>query len=122
QHAGVQISLHRRPDRFHRFIPEDFAGARRPRQSALNAQNRRPLSMTCIHVVSRVATAAALLAGVAVQGHAFAADPSVLTGIIKSPAGEPMGGVTVSAKAVGSTITTTVFTDESGNYYFPALP
>ena len=33
-----------------------------------------------------------------------------------------MGGVTVSAKAEGQTITTTVFTDESGQYYFPALP
>ena len=33
-----------------------------------------------------------------------------------------MGGVTVSAKAEGSTITTSVFTDETGNYYFPPLP
>ena len=33
-----------------------------------------------------------------------------------------MGGVTVSAKADGATITTTVFTDETGNYYFPPLP
>jgi streptogramin lyase len=30
--------------------------------------------------------------------------------------------VTVSAKAEGSLITTTVFTDEAGAYYFPALP
>ena len=33
-----------------------------------------------------------------------------------------MGGVTVSAKAAGSSITTTVYTDEAGNYYFPPLP
>ena len=33
-----------------------------------------------------------------------------------------MGGVTVSAKADGATITTTVFTDAKGNYYFPPLP
>ena len=33
-----------------------------------------------------------------------------------------MGGVTVSAKADGTTITTTVFTDEAGDYYFPPLP
>ncbi len=51
-----------------------------------------------------------------------AADPAVLTGTITSPAGEKLGGVTVSAKAVGSTITTTVFTDEAGAYYFPPLP
>ena len=53
---------------------------------------------------------------------AVAADPAVLTGTITAPAGEKLGGVTVSAKAVGSTITTTVFTDETGAYYFPPLP
>jgi streptogramin lyase len=53
---------------------------------------------------------------------ALSADPTVLTGTITAPAGEKMGGVTVSAKAKGSTITTTVFTDEAGNYYFPTLP
>jgi len=47
---------------------------------------------------------------------------ALLSGTIKSAAGEPLGGVTVSAKADGSTITTTVFTDESGRYYFPPLP
>ena len=45
-----------------------------------------------------------------------------LTGAIKSPSGEAMAGVTVSAKAEGQTITTTVFTDEAGNFYFPPLP
>jgi virginiamycin B lyase len=45
-----------------------------------------------------------------------------LSGIVKSPSGETMGGVTVSAKAEGATITTTVFSDESGGYYFPPLP
>jgi streptogramin lyase len=52
---------------------------------------------------------------------AFAAD-ALLTGTIKSATGEAMGGVTVSAKADGATITTTVFTDEAGAYYFPPLP
>jgi streptogramin lyase len=56
---------------------------------------------------------------------AFAAD-ALLSGVIKSPTGEAMGGVTVSAKAQGTTpgttITTTVFTDASGAYYFPPLP
>lgn len=51
----------------------------------------------------------------------MAAD-SRLTGAIKSAAGESLGGVTVSAKADVSTITTSVFTDDSGNYYFPPLP
>jgi streptogramin lyase len=47
---------------------------------------------------------------------------SVLTGAVTSATGEKMGGVTVSAKGEGSPIATSVFTDESGNYYFPPLP
>lgn len=47
---------------------------------------------------------------------------SLLTGAITSAGGEKMGGVTVSAKANKSTITTSVFTDDAGNYYFPPLP
>src|SRR6266705_634774 len=47
---------------------------------------------------------------------------ALLTGTITSTAGEKMGGVTVSAKAERSPITTSVFTDETGNYYFPSLP
>ena len=47
---------------------------------------------------------------------------ALLSGMIKSSDGKAMGGVTVSAKPEGGTITTTVFTDEAGNYYFPPLP
>ena len=43
-------------------------------------------------------------------------------GAVSSAGGEKMGGVTVSAKADGSTITTSVYTDDTGNYYFPPLP
>ena len=70
--------------------------------------------------VARVVTliAVAMLLGFA---SARAAD-AVLSGTITSSAGEPMAGVTVSAKAQGATITTTVFTDQHGNYYFPPLP
>jgi streptogramin lyase len=52
---------------------------------------------------------------------ANAAD-AVLSGSIASAAGEKLGGITVSAKSVGGTITTTVFTDERGDYYFSPLP
>jgi hypothetical protein len=45
----------------------------------------------------------------------------ILSGVIKSSTGETMGGVTVSAKPEGGAITTTVYTDETGNYYFPPL-
>jgi hypothetical protein len=52
---------------------------------------------------------------------ALAAD-ALLAGTITSASGEKMGGVTVSAKADGATVTTTVFTDAAGSYYFPPLP
>ena len=50
-----------------------------------------------------------------------AADP-VLTGAVTSSSGQKLEGVTVYAKMDGSTITTSVFTDETGTYYFPPLP
>ena len=50
-----------------------------------------------------------------------APDASLLTGTVKSAAGARMSGVTVSAKLDNSTITTSVFTDEEGSYYFPPL-
>ncbi len=46
---------------------------------------------------------------------------ALLSGTIKSDDGKPMGGVTVSAKPDGGTITTTVFTDEAGQYFFPGF-
>ena len=51
---------------------------------------------------------------------ARAGDP-ILSGTVVSASGEKMGGVTVSAKAGGTSITTTVFTDEAGDYYFPPM-
>jgi hypothetical protein len=69
--------------------------------------------------------AARLALGVALSSllpAAAGAADALLSGTIKSAAGETMGGVTVSAKAEGATITTTVFSDESGGYYFPPLP
>ena len=47
---------------------------------------------------------------------------ALLSGTIKSPDGKAMGGVTVSAKPDGGTITTTVYSDDAGRFYFPALP
>src|SRR5579883_843183 len=70
-------------------------------------------------LASSVAVAALLACAAALP--ASAAD-ELLSGTIKSSAGEAMGGVTVSAKPQGGTITTSVFTDEAGNYYFPELP
>ena len=51
---------------------------------------------------------------------ASAAD-QLLAGTVLSSTGEKLGGATVSAKAEGSAITTSVFTDDQGNYYFPPM-
>lgn len=45
-----------------------------------------------------------------------------LSGRITSADGKPLEGVAVSAKAVGSTMTTSVWTNQQGDYYFPPLP
>jgi virginiamycin B lyase len=66
-------------------------------------------------------TVAALAATVFIPMSAQASDV-LLSGSITSAAGEKLAGVTVSAKAERATITTTVFTDEGGDYYFPPLP
>jgi streptogramin lyase len=47
---------------------------------------------------------------------------ALLSGTITSAGGEKLSGVTVSAKKEGSTVTTSVYTDDSGAYYFPPLP
>ena len=49
------------------------------------------------------------------------AGPTPLAGTVTGPDGEGMGGVTVSARAEGAPITTSVLTDEAGRYYFPPL-
>src|SRR3977135_3795316 len=45
----------------------------------------------------------------------------IMSGGIKSYAGQALGGGMVSAKPEDGTITTTVLTDEAGRYYFPPL-
>ncbi len=67
------------------------------------------------------ALAVALLAATALTP-ARAADEAHLSGTVSSAAGDKMAGATVSAKAAGQSVTTTVFTDEIRQYYFPALP
>ncbi len=60
---------------------------------------------------------------ISVSAWAYGADENgaLLAGIVKSDSGEKISGVTVSAKAEGRTITTTVFTDGQGDYYFPPM-
>ena len=67
-----------------------------------------------------IVTTLTAVAAILVSVPAFA--DALLSGTVKSSDGKAMGGVTVSAKPDGGTITTTVFTDDAGQYYFPALP
>ena len=46
---------------------------------------------------------------------------TMLTGKIQAANGKPLEGVTVSARDVEKAFTTTVFTDDRGNYFFPVL-
>jgi streptogramin lyase len=46
---------------------------------------------------------------------------TLLNGTTRSASGQALEGVTVSARAEGTTITTSVFTDENGFYIFPPL-
>ncbi|HEY6259380.1 MAG TPA: carboxypeptidase regulatory-like domain-containing protein [Xanthobacteraceae bacterium] len=71
--------------------------------------------------VTLAAIAAAGLAATALIPISAQAADVLLSGSITTASGEKLNGVTVSAKAEGSTITTTVFTDDAGNYYFPPL-
>ena len=78
--------------------------------------------MKLSHFLNRTtALATAFGTVILASSNLYAADV-MLSGVIKSVAGEKMGGVTISAKADGSTITTSVYTDETGEYVFPPLP
>ena len=71
-----------------------------------------------------VAGAATLLTGATTLlavGATHAAE-QLLSGAISSRSGQKLEGVTVSAKMHGRTIATSVYTDTTGNYYFPPLP
>jgi len=77
---------------------------------------KSPRSYTMIGTVFAAAMSATALTPIT----ANAAD-AVLSGTIKSADGAALGGVTVSARLDGSNMVTSVFTDETGNYYFPPL-
>jgi streptogramin lyase len=72
------------------------------------------------HGIAKVLLLASAAAIVIAPASASAAD-HILSGSVASAAGEKLGGATVSAKLEGSTITNSVYTDESGNYYFPPM-
>jgi hypothetical protein len=69
----------------------------------------RRMSLIALAVVAVMAAASAVWIP---RGLQAAPSAALLTGSVKSASGEKLGGVTVSAKMEGSTITTTVFTDD----------
>src|SRR5712671_7722785 len=65
-----------------------------------------------------LASVAGLVVGFAAGG---ASADQLLTGAITSASGQKLEGVLVSAKKEGSTITTSVYTDQNGEYFLPAM-
>src|SRR6516162_2374264 len=65
-----------------------------------------------------LASVAGLAVGFAASG---ASADQLLTGSITSASGQKLEGVQVSAKKEGATITTSVYTDLNGEYFFPAM-
>jgi streptogramin lyase len=60
-----------------------------------------------------------VVAALAAQRPDVSETGAILTGTVTSASGEKIGGATVSARRSGQTITTSVFTDQQGKYYFP---
>jgi streptogramin lyase len=78
--------------------------------------------MRCSRTFTIIGTVfAAAMSATALTPMTAAAADVVLSGTIKSADGAALGGATVSARLDGSNIVTSVFADESGNYYFPPL-
>src|ERR1700676_2873886 len=50
------------------------------------------------------------------------ASPSTLMGTVRDAGGKPLNGVPVSVRATDQTFTTSVYTDDKGEYVFPNLP
>src|SRR5229473_6797863 len=65
-----------------------------------------------------LASVAGLVVGFAASG---ASADQLLTGSIASASGQKLEGVQVSAKKEGATITTSVYTDQNGGYFFPPM-
>ena len=72
-------------------------------------------------VIAECIVAVSLMALSAAGQRPSSGSDTALFGTITSPAGQPLEGVVVSARAAGKHMTTSVFTDDRGRYYFPPL-
>src|SRR6266545_1244770 len=75
--------------------------------------------IVCFVVLAFAASGLSMLV-LSAQGPARGASDTIVFGTVTS-ASQPLDGVTVSARGEGKRITTTVYTDERGRYYFPSL-
>jgi streptogramin lyase len=80
----------------------------------------REVSVTPQRLSMTLLTAALLASTSALAQTTAQMGPAALTGVVSSTQEGNMEGVLVNAKQTGSTITTTVVTDEAGRYSFPA--
>ncbi len=74
------------------------------------------LTATCVVVMS-----AAPLRGAEIAAATSSQLAPALTGVIRDSHGKPMSGVAVSARSSQQTFTTSVYSDERGEYVFPQL-
>jgi len=81
---------------------------------------RTRLLLTVMIVVGALGAATLITTPLITRSYADSQGSVALTGQVASAEEGAMEGVLVSAKKTGSTITTTVFTDEKGRYQFPA--
>jgi streptogramin lyase len=67
------------------------------------------------------ASTAVLVAAAGVSAQMGASNAPGIMGVIKDQTGKPLAGVTISARSTDQTMTTSVYTDEKGQYVFPHL-
>src|ERR1700726_4681391 len=82
-------------------------------------KNRVKERNTMTHMRSQLLACVARL--VLVGAVSTASADQLLTGSITSASGQKLEGVQISAKKEGSTITTSVYTDQNGDYFFPTM-
>ena len=77
--------------------------------------------MKQVRVKLLAGVASLVVTGIAATAPTVASADQLLTGAITSATGQKLEGVLVSARKQGSTITTSVYTDLNGEYFFPAM-
>lgn len=84
--------------------------------------SKQRIGLLCVVVIAiTIGTLSIVAFSFPQQSSGGAASSIILAGTIKSAAGQALEGVVISAKEEGKTITTSVFTDEEGRYYFTPL-